>query len=61
MARAKKREPRLVHVECATPTGYRWLRTNVRGATPLEQGKGFLVTDEGTWAEYLRMAEGKEI
>lgn len=68
----KKRGPRIVHVEAATPAGYRWLRQNARGAKLIwvddagsyghePGGGGFLVTDEGAWAESLRAADAREI
>lgn len=51
---------RLVHVLCDKPSGYRWLRAHVRGAT--EQGDGrFLVHDESAWSDCLTAAQGHEV
>jgi hypothetical protein len=55
----KKRKPRIVNVEAATPTGYRWLRQHARGATTMSEG--FVVTNEADWAQSLRAANAKEI
>jgi hypothetical protein len=57
--RAKPRVPRVVHVECATAEGYRWLKRTVRGATLTPDG--FSVTDESEWSESLRAAGGREV
>jgi len=51
--------PRVVHVEAATPAGYRWLRMNARGATVTPEG--FAVTDEAAWAQSLAAAGAYEI
>ena len=59
---ATKKSPkkaRVVHVETRTPAGYRWLRTNARGAT--ETPEGFAVTDEHEWARSLAAAGAIEI
>lgn len=50
---------RVVHVEAATPAGYRWLRMNARGATVTPEG--FAVTDEAAWAQSLSAAGAYEI
>jgi hypothetical protein len=57
--RSKRGAPRVVHVEAATPAGYRWLRMNARGATVTPEG--FAVTDEAAWAQSLSAAGAREI
>jgi hypothetical protein len=51
---------RIVHVECATPEGWRWLKRSVRGAVQEQDGR-FRVTDESDWAQCLAAAGGREI
>lgn len=55
----KQMVPRVVHVECSTVTGYRWLVRNLVGAAE-QTPDGFRVVDEGKWAELLRAAGGLE-
>lgn len=55
----KKRKTRFVHVVAETPSGYRWLRAHVRGAT--ETPEGFAVTDEEAWAQSLAAAGASEL
>jgi len=59
LRRKKRSTPRTVHVEAATPAGYRWLRQNARGATLTADG--FLITNETEWARSLEVAGAKEI
>lgn len=56
----RSKKPRLVDVVCKDPTGYRWLRTNARGARPTPEGP-FAVTDEAQWRQELQAAGAKEI
>jgi hypothetical protein len=51
---------RLVHVLCSEPSGYRWLRAHVRGATQ-QDDRSFLVHDEGNWSYCLTAAQGREV
>ena len=55
----KAKKSRIVNVEATTPTGYRWLRINARGATLTPEG--FVVTDEHEWAQSLNAAGAHEI
>ena len=55
----KAKKARIVNVEASTPTGYRWLRINARGATLTPEG--FAVTDEHEWAQSLNAAGAHEI
>jgi hypothetical protein len=55
----RKRKTRVVHVECATAEGYRWLRMHRMGARVVNDG--FEVYDEELWAQSLAAAGGKEI
>lgn len=59
MAR-KPRTPRIVHVECTLPSGWRWLKNNARGAKQTESG-AFAVTDEAEWRTSLAAAGGREV
>lgn len=56
----KKSKARIVNVEAATPAGYRWLKSNARGATVTPEGF-FAVTDEHEWAQSLNAAGAIEI
>lgn len=53
-------QPRTVHVECDTASGYRWLKRNLDGIA-VEVPSGFRVIDEAKWTERLAAAGGREI
>lgn len=55
-----KRKPRITHVECTTPSGWRWLKIHARGATLTAEGS-FVVYDESEWSQCLAAAGGKEV
>jgi hypothetical protein len=54
------RKPRIVLVECAEASGWRWLKRSVRGAVLLPDDS-FSVTDESEWHQSLEAAGGREI
>lgn len=53
-------KPRTVHVLCAKPSGYRWLKAHLNGCA-IETPDGFQVLNESMWAARLQAAEGKEV
>jgi hypothetical protein len=54
------RKPRVVAVECETPSGWRWLKRYVRGAVLLADNR-FRVTDESEWRNACRLRSGREV
>jgi len=52
--------PRHVHVTCKEPSGFRWLKANLRDTAEVAPDGRFIVHDEARWAELLRAAEGSE-
>lgn len=64
---SKVRGSRVVHVECHTASGWRWLKCNLgNAAVPELDDDGYVsgpfrVLNEGRWSDLLAAAGGREV